>query len=191
MSVINLKKAKSKRTAEKKAKTAHLNPLEKAALQMDELAGIPLAWVSAPDLSGITRICGAQGCANDTGDDEIVMTAEAKKFLTAYCEHFGFDRLPRTIGELGGLLHYGEALYHYSWRWLRVPGLPPIKEPRTRNLERFLEIYPECEEALRLYTADEFAKLKKHHTQTRRMEALAKHYKEFVADGEEDPLAGF
>ena len=189
MKIVELKKFKSKRAAEKKAKTAHLNPLEKAALQMDELAGIPLAWVSAPDLSGITRICGAQDCANDTGDDEIVMTAEAKKFLTAYCEHFGFDRLPRTMGELGGLLHYGEALYHYSSRWLRVPGLPLSKKPRAIMLERFLETYPEYEEALRLYTADEFAKLKKHHAQTRRMEALAKHYKEFVEGGDEDPLS--
>jgi hypothetical protein len=126
------------------------------------------------DFTQITRLKG--DVANGDNMDPVVYSGDAELAICRLAEHYGFDRLPLTWGELNGVLDYCEIL------WLAAGGGIPSEsimlwQASARKAD--IKNQPWRVPAFDAYIAGDIEKLRSIHVAERTIERVAAEWKEF------------
>lgn len=115
-----------------------------------------------------------EGAANESNDNPVVVSGHAELALRRLTARFGFDRLPRTYGELNGLLDYCFQLQHYASLDTPADEMTRIWRDAARKV-----LAAHCASLLRafeLVVAGDLAGLRELHRRENTLERLGREY---------------
>lgn len=125
----------------------------------------------------ITRLMG-DSAANGDKNDPVVLTGSAELAMRQLIAHYGFDRLPLTIGELYGFMDYADKLDSASGA--RFCPEDELHLWRKGSFSVWKRKYPELMPAIELFCAGNLSELKALHVREHTMEKLGKAFVEFT-----------
>jgi hypothetical protein len=127
------------------------------------------------DLTRITRHkCDA---VNGNNTDHIIYSDQVKLAMHRLINHFGFDRLPSTWGELNGMLDYCKYLWMASGDKFVPFELMKAWQKTSRNIDQ--KLAPWRIPAFDAYVVNDIKKLRNIHQADKTMERLGIEWKDF------------
>ena len=133
---------------------------------------IDVEGLSEIDYSDVTRVHKA---SNDSIDDEVVFGPKVKAQLLHTLPQFGFSELPKTWGELMGVI---DLCYMLRSSWLGKRGTSEEERMKANAIKSIDEYFPEYSKIIRPYMDKNIPLLTSIIKRDGLMEKLGKEYRE-------------
>jgi hypothetical protein len=128
--------------------------------------------LSEIDYSDVIRV---RKASNDSIDDEVVFGPKVKAQLLHTLPQFGFSELPKTWGQLMGVL---DLCYMLRSSWLGTRGTPDEERIKRSAIKSIDKSWPEYSEIIRAYMDKDVPLLTSIIKRDGLMETLGKEYRE-------------